>query len=136
MRTILAGRAYWMLMLAFGLGIGASLGIYAVLPIVLVGSHGLEREQANTILALTRIPGVAVAFVSGWFTGPLRAEAHDDDRAAAERGADLRARRPAHALAARPDLDSAGAFGLLLPGRVLGHRPVRRPRRLATWPSR
>jgi len=74
-RTILAGRAYWMLTLAFGLGIGASLGIYAVLPIVLVGSHGLEREQANTILALTRIPGVAVAFVSGWFTdrfGPKR----------------------------------------------------------------
>ncbi|HSV92828.1 MAG TPA: MFS transporter [Desulfobacterales bacterium] len=74
-RSILAGRTYWMLMLVFGLGIGASLGIYAVLPIVLVGSHGLEREQANTILALTRIPGVAVAFVSGWFTdrfGPKR----------------------------------------------------------------
>ena len=74
-RTILAGRAYWILMLVFGLGIGASLGIYAVLPIVLVDGHGLEREQANTILALSRIPGVAVAFVSGWFSdrfGPKR----------------------------------------------------------------
>ena len=75
MRTILAGRAYWILMLVFGLGIGASLGIYAVLPIVLVDGHGLGREQANTILALSRIPGVAVAFVSGWFSdrfGPKR----------------------------------------------------------------
>jgi MFS transporter, NNP family, nitrate/nitrite transporter len=74
-RTILAGRAYWILMLVFGLGIGASLGIYAVLPIVLVDGHGLGREQANTILALSRIPGVAVAFVSGWFSdrfGPKR----------------------------------------------------------------
>jgi MFS transporter, NNP family, nitrate/nitrite transporter len=74
-RTILAGRAYWILMLVFGLGIGASLGIYAVLPVVLVDSHGLEREQANTILALSRIPGVLAAFMSGWFTdrfGPKR----------------------------------------------------------------
>jgi NNP family nitrate/nitrite transporter-like MFS transporter len=74
-RAILAGRTYWRLVLVFGLAIGASLGIYAILPLFLVSGHGLEREHANTLAALTRIPGVAAAFGSGWFTdrfGPKR----------------------------------------------------------------
>lgn len=74
-RAILARRTYWLLFIVFGLAIGASLGVYAILPVVLVSGHGIEREQANTILALSRIPGVLVAFGSGWFTdrfGPRR----------------------------------------------------------------
>jgi MFS transporter, NNP family, nitrate/nitrite transporter len=74
-REIVGRRSYWLLVLVFGLGIGASLGIYAILPLVLVNGHGLERELANTILALSRIPGVAAAFVAGWFSdrfGPKR----------------------------------------------------------------
>jgi len=72
---IIRRGAYWRLTLVFGLAIGASLGIYAILPLVLVDAHGLGREQANTVLALTRIPGVAAAFVAGWLSdrfGPKR----------------------------------------------------------------
>jgi NNP family nitrate/nitrite transporter-like MFS transporter len=68
-------RSYWIMILLFGLGISGSLGIYTMLPLYLVNAHGLTREYANTLLAFSRIPGVAVAFGSGWLTdhiGPKR----------------------------------------------------------------
>ncbi len=72
----LAGRpSYWLMVLLFGLGIGGSLGLYTMLPLFLVSAHGLERDYANTLLAVSRIPGVLAAFGSGWFTdriGPRR----------------------------------------------------------------
>jgi NNP family nitrate/nitrite transporter-like MFS transporter len=67
--------SYWLMILLFGLGISGSLGLYTMLPLFLVNSHGLERDYANTLLALSRIPGVLAAFGSGWFTdriGPQR----------------------------------------------------------------
>jgi NNP family nitrate/nitrite transporter-like MFS transporter len=68
-------RSYWLMIGLFGLGIGGSLGIYTMLPLFLVNAHGLERDFANTLLALSRIPGVLAAFGSGWVTdriGPKR----------------------------------------------------------------
>ena len=67
--------SYWLMILLFGLGISGSLGIYTMLPLFLVSAHGLERGFANTLLAVSRIPGVLAAFGSGWFTdriGPKR----------------------------------------------------------------
>ena len=67
--------SYWLMILLFGLGISGSHGIYTMLPLFLVSAHGLERDFANTLLAVSRIPGVLVAFGSGWFTdriGPKR----------------------------------------------------------------
>lgn len=77
-RSVVAlGRqpSYWLMILLFGFGISGSLGIYTMLPLFLVSAHGLERDFANTLLALSRIPGVLAAFGSGWFTdriGPKR----------------------------------------------------------------
>jgi len=65
----------WLMILLFGFGISGSLGLYTMLPLFLVSAHGLERDYANTLLALSRIPGVLAAFGSGWFTdriGPKR----------------------------------------------------------------
>jgi NNP family nitrate/nitrite transporter-like MFS transporter len=67
--------SYWLMILLFGFGISGSLGLYTMLPLFLVSSHGLERDYANTLLAVSRIPGVLAAFGSGWFTdriGPKR----------------------------------------------------------------
>ena len=67
--------SYWLLILLFGFGISGSLGIYTMLPLFLVSAHGLERDYANTLLALSRVSGVLAAFGSGWFTdrvGPKR----------------------------------------------------------------
>jgi NNP family nitrate/nitrite transporter-like MFS transporter len=60
--------SYWLMILLFGFGISGSLGIYTMLPLFLVSAHGLERDFANTLLAVSRIPGVLAAFGSGWFT--------------------------------------------------------------------
>jgi NNP family nitrate/nitrite transporter-like MFS transporter len=67
--------SYWLMILLFGLGIAGSLGLYTMLPLFLVSAHGLERDFANTLIALSRIPGVLAAFGSGWVTdriGPRR----------------------------------------------------------------
>ena len=67
--------SYWLMILLFGLGISGSLGLYTMLPLFLVNAHGLERDFANTLLALSRVPGVLAAFGSGWVTdriGPRR----------------------------------------------------------------
>ncbi len=67
--------SYWLMILLFGLGISGSLGIYTMLPLFMVNAHGLERDFANTLLAVSRVPGVLAAFGSGWFTdrfGPKR----------------------------------------------------------------
>jgi NNP family nitrate/nitrite transporter-like MFS transporter len=63
--TLARQPSYWLMIVLFGLGIAGSLGIYTMLPLFLVSAHGLEREFANTLIALSRIPGVLAAFGSG-----------------------------------------------------------------------
>jgi len=73
--TLVRRPSYWLMILLFGLGIAGSLGLYTMLPLFLVNAHGLERDFANTLVALSRIPGVLAAFGSGWVTdriGPRR----------------------------------------------------------------
>ncbi len=55
--------------------IGSFLGIYTMLPLYLVTEQGMGREMANTLVAISRIPGLALVFLSGWATdrfGPKR----------------------------------------------------------------
>jgi NNP family nitrate/nitrite transporter-like MFS transporter len=57
------------------LGISGTTGIYTMMPLFLVNEHGMERNWANTLVAISRIAGMAMAFVGGWFTdrvGPKR----------------------------------------------------------------
>jgi NNP family nitrate/nitrite transporter-like MFS transporter len=39
-----------------------------MLPLFLVAYHGLERSWANTLVALSRISGIFMAFLAGWTT--------------------------------------------------------------------
>jgi NNP family nitrate/nitrite transporter-like MFS transporter len=74
-RTILAIPAFWIITVLFGLAIGGSLGVYAMLPLFLVTERGIDRYWANTLVALSRISGVGMAFLAGWTTdrfGPRR----------------------------------------------------------------
>jgi MFS transporter, NNP family, nitrate/nitrite transporter len=73
--ALVGEKSFWMMTLLFGLGISGSLGLYTMLPLFLVTDHALERDFANTLLGLSRIPGVLAAFGSGWLTdhiGPKR----------------------------------------------------------------
>ncbi len=66
---------FWIMVVIFSLGIGGTLGVYAMLPLYLVAAHGIDRHWANTLVALSRISGLLVVFFSGWATdhfGPKR----------------------------------------------------------------
>jgi len=68
LKTLFSETSFWIMMVLFSLGICATLGIYTMLPLFLVTQHGLERNWANTLVALSRISGMFMAFVAGWMT--------------------------------------------------------------------
>jgi MFS transporter, NNP family, nitrate/nitrite transporter len=68
LKTLFSERSFWIMMVLFSLGICATLGIYTMLPLFLVAQHGLERNWANTLVALSRISGMFMAFLAGWTT--------------------------------------------------------------------
>ena len=67
-KTLFSDKSFWIMMVLFSYGICATLGIYTMLPLFLVAQHGLERNWANTLVALSRISGMFMAFLAGWMT--------------------------------------------------------------------
>jgi NNP family nitrate/nitrite transporter-like MFS transporter len=66
LRELIAKSSYWVMILFFSLGICATLGIYTMLPLYLVTEHAIDRSLANTLIALSRLSGLIMAFVGGW----------------------------------------------------------------------
>ena len=58
--------SFWIMMVMFGLGIGTSFGVYTMLPLYLISERGLDRTWANTLIALSRVAGLFIAFGAGW----------------------------------------------------------------------
>ena len=76
LRVLLTCPSFWIMMALFGMAIGATIGVYTMLPLYLVTERGLERGWANTLIGLSRIAGLGVVFLAGWATdqlGPRRA---------------------------------------------------------------
>jgi len=76
LRVLFSVPAFWVMMALLSLAIGASFGIYTMLPLYLVAEQGFERSWANQLVAFSRIAGPASAFVAGWASdkvGPKRA---------------------------------------------------------------
>jgi NNP family nitrate/nitrite transporter-like MFS transporter len=76
LRVLFRQPAFWIMMALFSLSIGASLGVYTMLPLYLVAEQGFERRWANELVAFSRVAGPAIAFVAGWASdkvGPKRA---------------------------------------------------------------
>jgi NNP family nitrate/nitrite transporter-like MFS transporter len=76
LRVLLQMPSFWVMMALFSMGIGSSLGVYAMLPLYLVAERGLDRALANTLVGLSRIAALGVVFLAGWATdrlGPKRA---------------------------------------------------------------
>lgn len=65
-RRIVGKGSFWIITIAFGLSIGGSLGVYAVTPLYLVTERGMNLPSANTLVALSRAPGIVMALVAGW----------------------------------------------------------------------
>ena len=75
MKLLTSQPSFWIMVFFFSLGIGASLGIYTILPLFLVSERGMERGFANALLGLSRLSGPFVAIAGGWMTdrlGPKR----------------------------------------------------------------
>jgi len=68
LRSILAEPSLWIMIALFSLGIGASFGVYTMLPLYLVSEKGMERTWANTLLGLSRISALVMVLLSGWVT--------------------------------------------------------------------
>jgi len=74
-RSLAGTPSFWIMAILFGMGISSTLGIYTMLPVYLVSEHHLQQSGANTIAGLSRLPGLAMAFVAGWASdrlGPRR----------------------------------------------------------------
>ena len=67
-REVLGKSSFWIMVILFTLGFGATLGVYYMLPLYLVSEKGMDRTWANTLLGLSRIPTPAMAIFSGWMT--------------------------------------------------------------------
>jgi NNP family nitrate/nitrite transporter-like MFS transporter len=54
-RALLSKPVFWILVVLFSLGISSSLGLYTMLPLYLVAEHGIERNWANSLVAMSRV---------------------------------------------------------------------------------
>ncbi len=68
LKTLFSQKSFWIMMILFSLGLCATLGLYTMLPLFLVAQHGLERNLANTLVALSRISVLFMTFLAGWAT--------------------------------------------------------------------
>lgn len=58
--------AFWMMLALFMMGLSSTLGIYTMLPLYLVSEQGILRDNANELVALSRMFCPVVAFAAGW----------------------------------------------------------------------
>jgi NNP family nitrate/nitrite transporter-like MFS transporter len=68
MRGILTQPSFWTMAAFFTVSIGASFGVYSMLPLFLVSERGMSREWANTLVSLSRTVAFLILFLSGWIT--------------------------------------------------------------------
>jgi NNP family nitrate/nitrite transporter-like MFS transporter len=71
LKFVISRRSFWIMVILFAFAMGSSMGIYTMLPLFLVNERGYEADLANTLVGLSRISGLFMAFVAGWFTGRL-----------------------------------------------------------------
>jgi len=67
-RPVVKQRSLWVMVFLFALGMGAQVGIYTMLPLYLTVQRGLSATTANTLVGLSNISPLVMAFVSGWIT--------------------------------------------------------------------
>jgi NNP family nitrate/nitrite transporter-like MFS transporter len=70
-KSLLREPSFWVMIVFFSLGISGSLGIYTMLPLYLVSQRGMTQSWANYLVALSRVSGLGVAFLSGMVTDKI-----------------------------------------------------------------
>ena len=67
-KAVLWDGSFWVMGVVFIISIGASLGVYSMLPLFLVSEMGWQRETANTLVGFSRVFGALFLFFSGVIT--------------------------------------------------------------------
>jgi NNP family nitrate/nitrite transporter-like MFS transporter len=65
-KDLFAKSSFWMMVFLFSLGVCCTLGIYTMLPVYMVTERLMDRNLANTLVAISRISGLIMVFVGGW----------------------------------------------------------------------
>ena len=68
LKDILLSSRFWIMVLFFCLAIGATLGVYSVLPTYLVVERGMPLHTVNNYIGISRISGIAAIFLIGLLT--------------------------------------------------------------------
>ena len=63
--------AFWLMIIMFGLGVGSTVGVYAMLPLYLVSERHVDSTWANTVVALSRSYGPLLGLIGGWVSDKL-----------------------------------------------------------------
>jgi MFS transporter, NNP family, nitrate/nitrite transporter len=71
LRALFAKPVFWIMMALLGLGISSTVGVYTMLPLFLVTERGMDLDHANTVVALSRVPSLGMALLSGWVADRL-----------------------------------------------------------------
>jgi NNP family nitrate/nitrite transporter-like MFS transporter len=74
MRQVVSSPSFWTMITFFTVSIGASMGVYTMMPLFLVTEIGIERELANTYIGFSRVFGIPILFLSGFVTDRLGAK--------------------------------------------------------------
>ncbi len=73
--ALVRSSAFWTMLVLFGLGVSATVGVYAMLPLYLVSERSVEASWANTLTAFSRSYGPIFGILGGWVSdrlGPKR----------------------------------------------------------------
>lgn len=65
-RQLVFRSDFWLMTLLFSLGITGTVGIYSVLPALLVNVHSFDEQSANLLISMSRIPAIAAALAGGF----------------------------------------------------------------------
>jgi NNP family nitrate/nitrite transporter-like MFS transporter len=52
----------------FALAVGSTIGLYSMMTLYLVAERGIDRELANTLVGLSRIPLLIMGLAAGWIS--------------------------------------------------------------------
>ena len=63
--------AFWLMIIMFGLGVGSTVGVYAMLPLYLVSERHVDSTWANTVVAFSRSYGPLLGLIGGWVSDKL-----------------------------------------------------------------
>ncbi|MBN1828993.1 MAG: MFS transporter [Deltaproteobacteria bacterium] len=65
-REVTGSLTFWLMAFLFSIAIGASIGIFSMLPLYLVAEHGFTRHSANVLIAFSRAGVIGSALIAGW----------------------------------------------------------------------